>query len=163
MTSPGKIAQPPQAIGSCHPTKVRPLTEAGAAVPAHHTGNLEASTPSLSRTTPSVTSAATLRFSMRSVRISPKMPADVTPIASATALHPSGIASIAPLVEIGFDQLSGVARSSRTGTKRSVKAGPTVRAPPETSGRGPFIQQRRMPFFNNMVVMVAVVIVRSVS
>ena len=38
-----------------------------------------------------------------------------------------------------------------------------MRAPPETSGRGPFIQQRRMPFFDKMVVTVAVVIVRSVS
>jgi hypothetical protein len=38
-----------------------------------------------------------------------------------------------------------------------------MRPPPETSGRGPFIQQRRMPFFNRMVVMVAVVIARSVS
>ena len=37
------------------------------------------------------------------------------------------------------------------------------RAPPGTSGRGPFIQQRRMPFFNRIVVMVAVVIARSVS
>src|SRR6266508_1394673 len=124
MTSPGKIAQPPQAIGSCQPTNVSPLAEAGAATPAHQTGSLEASTPDLSRTTPSVTSAVTLRRRMRMVRISPKMPAEVTPMASATAMQPSGISSIAPRVEIGFAQLSGVARSSRTGTKRSVKAGP---------------------------------------
>ena len=124
MTSSGKIAQPPQAIGSCQPTKVRPLTDAGAATPAHQTGSLEASTPALSRMTPSVTSAVTLRFIMRIVRMSPKMPAELTPMASATAMQPSGIASMAPRVEIGFDQLSGVARSSRTGTKRSVKAGP---------------------------------------
>src|SRR5256886_1947015 len=135
----------------------------GAAVPAHQTGSLEASTPALSRTTPSVTSAATLRFIMRMVRMSPKMPAEVMPIASATATQPSGISSMAPRVEIGFAQLSGVARSSRTGTKRNVKAGPTKRAPPGTSGRGPFIQQRRMPFFNRIVVMVAVVIARSAS
>ena len=62
--------------------------------------------------------------------MSPKMPAVVTPIASATAMQPSGIASIAARVEIGLPQLSGVARSSRTGTKRSVKAGPTRRLPP---------------------------------
>ena len=49
-------------------------------------------------------------------------------------------------------------RSSRTGTKRSVNAGPTRRAPSATSGFGPFIQQRRMPFFSSIVVMVAVVI-----
>jgi hypothetical protein len=84
-------------------------------------------------------------------------------MASATAMQPSGISSMAPRVETGFAQLSGVARSSRTGTNRSVKAGPTTRASPETSGRGPLIQQRRIPFFSSMVVMVAVVIARSVS
>src|SRR5262249_56420214 len=62
MMSPGKMAQPPQPIGSCQPTNVSPLTEAVAAVPAHHTGSLGASTPALSRTTPSVTSAVPLRF-----------------------------------------------------------------------------------------------------
>ena len=100
---------------------------------------------------------------MRMVRMSPKIPAEATPIASATAMQPSGISSIAPLVEIGFAQLSGVARSSRTGTKRSVNAGPTRRVPSATSGLGPCIQQRRMPFFNSIVVMVAVVIARRVS
>ena len=65
---------------------------------------------------------------------------------------------------IGFDQLSGVARSSRTGMKRMVNAGPTMRRPPSPpSGIGPCIQQRRMPFFSSMVVMVAVVTRRSVS
>ena len=112
--------------------------------------------------TPSVTSAVTLRFIMRIVRMSPKMPAEVTPMASATAMHPSGMSSIAPRVEIGLAQLSGVARSSRTGTKRSVKAGPTRRRP-STSGLGPSIQQRRMPFFSRIVVIVPVVTWRSVS
>ena len=41
---------------------------------------------------------------------------------------------------------------------RLVDAGNTA-----TSGFGPFIQQRRMPFFSSIVVMVAVVIARSVS
>jgi hypothetical protein len=59
--------------------------------------------------------------------MSPKMPASVTPIASTTAMHPSGIASMAARVEIGDDQLAGVARSSRAGTKRSVKARPDER------------------------------------
>jgi hypothetical protein len=44
------------------------------------------------------------RFAMRAQRMSPKMPASVTPIASATAMQPSGIASIAARVEIGEDQ-----------------------------------------------------------
>ena len=128
------------------------------------TGSFEASTPALSRMTPSVTSAVTLRFIMRIVRISPKMPAEATPMASATAMQPSGMSSIAPRVEIGFAQLAGVARSSRTGTKRSVKAGPTMRRPvPPENGIGPLIQQCRMPFLSSMVVMVAVVIFSSVA
>ncbi len=64
---------------------------------------------------------------MRAVRMSPKMPHVVMPIASPTAIQPSGISSIAPRVEIGFAQLSGVARSSRAGTNRIVKAGPISR------------------------------------
>ena len=91
------------------------------------------------------------------------MPAPGTPMASATTMTPSGMASMAPRVEIGFDQLSGVARSSRAGTKRSVKAGPISRSPPGTSGFGPFIQQRLMPFLSSMVVMVAVVTLRRTS
>src|SRR6185295_7053123 len=81
----------------------------------------------------------------------------------ATAMQPSGIASIAARVEIGLPQLSGVARSSRTGTKRSVKALPTSRCPPGTSGIAPLIQQCRMPFLSSMVVMVAVVTWRRMS
>ena len=52
------------------------------------------------------------------------MPASVTPMASTTAMQPSGIASMAARVDIGEDQDSGVARSSRAGTKRSVNARP---------------------------------------
>ena len=66
-------------------------------------------------------------------------------------------------MEIGFDQLSGVARSSRTGTKRSVKAGPTTRLPENPNGMAPAIQERRMPFFSSMVVMVPVVTFLRVS
>ena len=55
------------------------------------------------------------------------MPASVTPMASTTATHPSGMASMAARVEIGEAQEAGVARSSRAGTKRSVKARPTTR------------------------------------
>ena len=163
MMSSGKIAQPPQPTGSFQPTKVSWLTEAGAATPAHQTGRPVAMTPCLSRITPSVTSAATPRLTMRMHKMSPKMPAPVTPMASATTTQPSGMASIAERVEIGFDQLSGVARSSRTGTKRSVKAGPTTRLPEKPNGMAPAIQERRMPFFSSMVVMVPVVTLRSVS
>ena len=46
-------------------------------------------------------------------------------MASTTAMQPSGIASMAPRVELGEDQLSGVARSSRAGTNRSVNTGAT--------------------------------------
>jgi hypothetical protein len=139
------------------------LTEAGAATPAHHTGSALVKTPARSRMTPSVTSAATFRFFIRAHRMSPKMPALGTPMASATAITPSGISSMAARVEIGLAQLSGVAKSSRTGTKRKVKAGPMMRSPLENSGFGPFIQQRRMPFFSSMVVIVAVVTLRNTS
>src|SRR5256886_6999028 len=66
------------------------------------------------------------------------------------------MASIAVRVEIGEDQDSGVARSSRAGTKRSVKAGPTSRGCPGRSGREPRIQTFRKPFLSRTVVMVAV-------
>src|SRR5256885_9838127 len=66
------------------------------------------------------------------------------------------MASIAVRVEIGEDQDSGVARSSRAGTKRSVKAGPTSRGCPGRSGREPRIQTFRRPFLSRTVVMVAV-------
>src|SRR5215470_12810938 len=49
ITSPGNTAQPPQPIGCCQPTKVKPLTDAGAATPAHHTGSALANTPARSR------------------------------------------------------------------------------------------------------------------
>src|SRR3954467_2349018 len=94
---------------------------------------------------------------MRAHRMSPKMPASVTPMASTTAMQPAGMASIAVLVEIGDDQDSGVARSSRAGTKRRVNAGPTSRGRPGFSGRAPRIQMFRRPFFRRTVVMVAVV------
>src|SRR6516165_3122776 len=152
----GNTATPPQPIGWSQPTKVRPATEGGAAYPSHHTGNPVPSTPSRSRTTPSVISAATPRLTMRAHKISPKMPASVIPMASTTAIQPAGIASIAVRVEIGDDQDSGVARSSRAGTKRNVKAGPTSRGNPGLSGRAPRIQTFRNPFLSRTVVMVAV-------
>jgi hypothetical protein len=62
--------------------------------------------------------------------MSPKMPASVQPIASTTAMQPPGIASMAARVETGEDHDSGVARSSRAGTKRRVKALPTKRGSP---------------------------------
>jgi hypothetical protein len=64
-------------------------------------------------------------------------------------MQPAGIASIAARVEIGDDQDSGVARSSRAGTKRSVKAGPTMRGWPGRSGRVPRSQTLRRPFFSS--------------
>src|SRR3982074_2769716 len=156
MMSFGNTATPPQPIGSPQPTNVSPATEGGAANPSHHTGKRVPSPPSRSRTAPSVTSAATPRLAMRAHRISPKMPASVTPMASTTAMQPSGMASIAVRVEIGDDHDSGVARSSRAGTKRNVKADPTSRGCPGRSGREPRIQMFRRPFLRRTVVMVAV-------
>src|SRR5271169_4281486 len=152
----GNTATPPQPIGSPQPTKVRPATEGGAEKPSHQTGRPVPSTPSTSRTTPSVISAATPRLTIRAHKISPKMPASVMPMASTTAMQPAGIASIAVRVEIGDDHDSGVARSSRAGTKRKVKAGPTSRGCPGRSGLVPRIQTFRSPFLSRTVVMVAV-------
>src|SRR5260370_19427634 len=73
------------------------------------------------------------------------------------------MASIAVRVEIGEDQDSGVARSSRAGTKRSVKAGPTSRGSPGRSGLVPRIQTFRRPFLSRTVVMVAVDTLDSVA
>ena len=84
------------------------------------------------------------------------MPASVTPMASTTVMQPSGIASMAARVEIGDDQDFGVARSSRAGTKRSVKARPIRRGWPARIGLVPRIQTLRSPFFSSTVVMVAV-------
>jgi hypothetical protein len=89
--------------------------------------------------------------------MSPKIPASATPMASATAMQPGGIASIAARVEMGLDQDSGVARSSRAGTKRSVNALPTSRGWPALRGRVPRIHTLRSPFFSSSVVRVAVV------
>src|SRR6202011_3349918 len=99
---------------------------------------------------------ATPRLTIRAHKISPKMPASVTPMASTTAMQPCGMASIAVRVKIGDDQDSGVARSSRAGTKRRVKAGPTSRGCPGRNGREPRIQTFRRPFLSRTVVMVAV-------
>jgi hypothetical protein len=66
------------------------------------------------------------------------------------------MASIAVRVEIGDDHDSGVARSSRAGTKRRVNADPTSRFCPGRSGRVPRIQTFRRPFLRRTVVMVAV-------
>ena len=66
------------------------------------------------------------------------------------------MASMAARVEIGEAQLAGVARSSRAGTKRKVKAVPTARAWPGCLGKAPRSQTLRRPFFNNTVVRVAV-------
>ena len=73
------------------------------------------------------------------------------------------MASMAARVEVGEDQDSGVARSSRAGTKRNVNARPTLRCSPGRSGRVPRIHTLRSPFLSRMVVMVAVVIPRSMS
>jgi hypothetical protein len=78
-------------------------------------------------------------------------------------MQPGGIASIAARVEMGELQDAGVAKSSRAGTKRKVKAGPTARFCPGRSGLVPRSQTFRKPFFSNTVVIVAVVMLESVA
>jgi hypothetical protein len=65
------------------------------------------------------------------------------------------MASMAARVEIGEAHEAGVARSSRAGTKRRVKTGPTRRGWSGRSGLVPRIQTLRSPFFRRIVVMVA--------
>ena len=103
------------------------------------------------------------RTFMRAQRISPKIPASVMPMASTTATQPGGMASIAARVEMGELQDSGVARSSRAGTKRNVNAGPTRRFWPGANGLVPRSQTLRRPFFNSTVVSVAVAIAERVA
>jgi hypothetical protein len=110
----------------------------------------------MSRTAPSLISPATLRCFILAHKMSPKIPASVTPIASATATQPGGISSIAALVERGEDHEEGVARSSCAGMKRKVNARPTVRGCPGRIGHVPFIQTRRNPRFRRTVAIVAV-------
>ena len=91
------------------------------------------------------------------------MPESVWKPAPATVMQPSGMLSTAARVERGEAQAAGVARSSRAGMNRSVKARPTMRGLPPCSGRLPRIQTLRMPFFSRMVVMVLVLTRFSVS
>jgi hypothetical protein len=98
---------------------------------------------------------------MRAHRMSPKMPASVTPMASTTAMQPAGICSTATRVERGEDQACGLERSSRAGMKRIVKARPATRPCFGPSGAGPRSQTLRKPFLKRMVLMVAVVMAHS--
>ena len=66
-------------------------------------------------------------------------------------------------MEMGEAQLAGVARSSRAGTKRKVKAVPTTRFCPGCLGKAPRSQTLRRPFFNRTVVSVAVAIAERVA
>src|SRR5690606_1375388 len=106
---------------------------------------------------PSLTRPATPRLAMRAHRMSPQKPASLTPLASTTAMQPSGMCSMAARVDLGELQDSGVARSSRAGMNRTVNARPTLRGRPGASGNAPRIHTLRRPFFSRMVVRVAVV------
>ena len=84
------------------------------------------------------------------------MPASVQPMAPTTAMQPSGMASIAARVEMGEPHEAGVARSSRAGTNRKVKARPAMRGKPGASGSVPRSQTLRRPCLSSTVVSVAV-------
>ena len=126
-------------------------------MPLAQTGNPVDSSPARSRTAPSLTSPATPRTAMRAHRMSPQKPASVTRLASITAMQPAGISSIAARVDFGELQEAGVARSSRAGMKRTVKARPTMRGWLLVRENAPRIQTLRRPFFSRTVVSVAVV------
>ena len=84
------------------------------------------------------------------------MPASTMPHVETTASAPGGISSIATRVDFEDANDSGVARSSRPGTKRIVNARPTTRGAPGSSGRTPRSQTLRSPLFKSAIVTVAV-------
>jgi hypothetical protein len=71
--------------------------------------------------------------------------------------------SMAARVDLGEDQDSGVAKSSRAGTNRKVNARPMSRGCAGRSGHAPRSQTLRRPFLTRMVVMVAVVTLERIS
>lgn len=70
---------------------------------------------------------------------------------------------MADRVEMGFAHDSGVAKSSRAGTKRKVNARPINLGMPVLMGAGPRIHTLRKPFLRSTVVNVAVVMSDSAS
>src|SRR5260370_35867655 len=76
--------------------------------------------------------------------------------ATSTAMQHLVMSSTAVRGENGDDHDAVVARSTRAGTKRTVKAGRTSRFCPGRSGREPRSQTFRRPFLSRTVVMVAV-------
>ena len=128
-TSFGITATPPQPIGSCQPTKVRPVDRCRrrrALAPdrqprREHAGEVAHDAVGDER------GDAALHHA-RAEDVAEDAGVGWSPIASTTAIAPAGIASIAARVEIGDAHDAGVARSSRAGTKRSVKARPTRRS-----------------------------------
>ncbi len=123
-----------------------------------------ASTPTPSRTTPSVTRAVTPRFFMRALRMSPKMPA---------SRRAHGVDDDDAALRHLLDGGAGRARRRPGFRRRQVLAG---RHEAEGEGpsddalsrmaeaaSGPRIQVRRMPFLRRTVVRVAVEVARSAS
>jgi hypothetical protein len=84
----------------------------GEEMPEHQIGRPVFRIPSRSRIAPSVTKPSTPRRTMRAQRMSPKIPASVTPPEDTTATLPFGISSIAYRVERVEESDAGVARSS---------------------------------------------------
>jgi hypothetical protein len=140
---------PPQPIGCCQPTKVNQPRMAGGQ-PWHQT-EAGPSTPARSRITPSVTARHTRLAACGAENV-----AEYAGIRDPHRIDDRDAALRHRLdrrpVEVGEAHDAGVARSSRRGRKRSVKAGPTTRWLAFPSGLVPRIQTFRSPIFRRTVV-----------
>jgi hypothetical protein len=96
-------------------------------LPSAQIGHSSFFMPTRSRIAPSVTRPARPRICILAQMMSPKTPADRTPIASTTTTAPDGIFSITARGDVGPLTAAAAGISSRAGTKRMVKAGPAIR------------------------------------
>src|SRR5690606_11085081 len=147
MMSPGCTVAPPHEIvmSESHGTWRRPST-AGCA-PCEKTGRPISATASKSRTPPSLTTPAAPRVFARRARMSPSVPVSRTPRASITMTSPSRTAAKTCFWALNPPPCV-LKRSSRKGTKRSVRAGPTIFVP-GMFAETPSMKHETMPRLRN--------------
>jgi len=96
----------------------------------------------------------------RATSTSPSAPALSSPRMSSTSTLPGGMSSMVPCRWLaGLAMLARSVKSSRTGTKRRVQAGPASRQRAGLTGRTPWTARERRPaILSSWAVMVAVLI-----
>ena len=115
-------------MGTCRSAAWWATNDAGADGAPEKMGKLNLAHSATSRMPPSMTKAATLRILSRATRISPAIPALVSPRQSMQITEPAGASSMARRCGLsGLLTRSTMVMSSRMGMKRTVKAGPTNR------------------------------------